>query len=84
MMTNFCKKLSNTNFDVEKPERINQVWNQRILHISGQSIKNSPIIIVSSDKEMRKAAEETKIDNVSNPFNSNVISMDEYLSWLNK
>lgn len=82
MMENFCEKLDDPKFDVTKQERINQVWDQRILHVANQTINGEGILLVTSDKEMTKAVTETgKVpDSLMSP--GNVVKLSDYLSWL--
>ena len=94
MMVDFCKKLSHENFIPDKPERINQVWDQRILHVAGQRIDEQAIILVTNDKAMLEAARNSeapitsatpdlrkyKVDPAA--ISNNVMSYSDYCLWL--
>ncbi|MDE5821051.1 MAG: hypothetical protein K2H63_01025 [Paramuribaculum sp.] len=94
MMVDFCKKLSHDNFIPNKPERINQVWDQRILHVAGQSIGEQAIILVTNDKAMLDAAKNSVAPITSATLDSrkynlgpttvsnNVMSYSDYCLWL--
>lgn len=96
MMVDFCKKCTDPHFIPDKPERVNQVWDQRILHVAGQCIKGKPIILVTDDKAMLEAANNSEPSTSAsaaiaifsqigiNPdaVSNNVMSYSDYIAWL--
>ena len=94
MMVDFCKKLPNEKFIPDKPERVNQVWDQRILHVAGQSIQQQPIILVTNDQAMLESAKNSKAPVTSSnsdftepntdptSISNNVMAYSDYISWL--
>ena len=94
MMVDFCKKFSDPNFIPNKPERVNQIWDQRILHVAGQCINGEPIILVTDDKAMLDAAKNSAptVSAANSTFqqiglnpdavSNNVIRYSDYRAWL--
>lgn len=94
MMVDFCKKCSDSNFIPDKPERVNQVWDQRILHVAGQRIGGQDIILVTNDKGMLDAARNSEATlTIENPdlkkygidpasVSNNVMRYSDYISFL--
>lgn len=94
MMVDFCKKLTNEKFIPDKPARINQVWDQRILHVAGQRIEEQAIILVTNDKAMLEAARNSEVPITSTTpdlrkskvdpaaISNNVMSYSDYCLWL--
>lgn len=77
------KKLSNPKYIPDKKERVNQVWDEQILHVVSLSYNKQPILLVTDDKGMKKAAiESASIKNT--PFEGNVATLDEYIAFLNQ
>lgn len=83
MIENICVKMSDGHYIPDKPKRLNQIWDQQILHGAGQAINGEYIVIVTSDKEMLQAARETATEPAKTPFIGNVATKEEYLAWLN-
>lgn len=83
MRENFVKKLSNPHFKPDKPERVNLVWDEQILHVASQTYNGLPVLLVTNDNGMRTAAIETAPQQ-NTPFQGNVATLDEYIHWLNQ
>lgn len=81
MRENLVKKLADPNFIPDKPERVNQVWDEQILHVASQTYGSDPIVLVTGDRAMKVAAEETASTQVT-PFKGNVATLEEYIEWL--
>lgn len=94
MIVDFCKKFSDPNFIPNKPERVNQIWDQRILHVAGQCINGEPIILVTDDKAMLEAAKNSvptvsaanstfqQIGLTPDAISNNVMRYLDYRAWL--
>lgn len=83
MIENIGMKMFDSRYIPTKPKRLNQIWDQQILHVASQTINNDPIILVSSDKEMIQASRESATGTSdTTPFKGNVATREEYLTWL--
>lgn len=85
MRANLISKLDMSNFNPSKKERLNQVWDEQLLHLINQQIYAEPIILVTSDKGMISAVDKAypaSASTTSEPFGKHIISLDEYLSYL--
>lgn len=86
MRSNLISKLDMSNFNPSKKERLNQIWDEQILHLVNRQICGEPIILVTSDKGMISAIDKAypaSVSTISEPFGKHIISLDEYLSYLN-
>lgn len=86
MRSNLISKLDMSNFNPSKKERLNQIWDEQILHLVNRQICGEPIILVTSDKGMISAVDKAypaSVSTISEPFGKHIISLDEYLSYLN-
>ena len=86
MRSNLISKLDMSNFNPSKKERLNQIWDEQILHLVNRQICGEPIILVTSDKGMISAVDKAypaSVSTISGPFGKHIISLDEYLSYLN-
>lgn len=50
------RHLDNPDYQFDQPQRINMIWDSRILSILGHRIAEEEILLVTSDNEMRTAA----------------------------
>lgn len=84
MRANLISKLDMPDFNPSKRERLNQIWDEQLLHVINHQISGEPINIVSSDKGMMLAARNVnnKLINSSDIFEGHITSLDEYLSYL--
>ena len=86
MRSNLIAKLDMSNFNPSKKDRLNQIWDEQILHLVNHQICREPIILVTSDRGMISAVEKVypaSTSTTSKPFEKHIISIDEYLSYLN-
>lgn len=86
MRSNLIAKLDMSNFNPSKKDRLNQIWDEQILHLVNHQICGEPIILVTSDKGMISAVDKVypaSTSTTSEPFGKHIISIDEYLSYLN-
>lgn len=86
MRSNLIAKLDMSNFNPSKKDRLNQIWDEQILHLVNHQICGEPIILVTSDKGMISAVDKVYTASAfttSEPFGKHIISIDEYLSYLN-
>lgn len=86
MRSNLISKLDMSNFNPSKKDRLNQIWDEQILHLVNQQICGKPIILVTSDRGMISAVDKVypaSTSTTSWPFGKHIISIDEYLSYLN-
>ena len=51
----FFKYLANGGFDITKNSRANYMWDEQILHFAGQKVNREPVMIVTTDGNMRSA-----------------------------
>lgn len=77
----FVRKFRDPQFQPDRPERINMVWDEQVLHAVHQSINGEPILLVTSDKGMMEAARKS-VTSPNTCFSGDVASLEEYLSWL--
>lgn len=85
MRLNLIAKLDMSNFNPSKKDRLNQIWDEQILHLVNHQICGEPIILVTSDKGMISAVDKVytaSASTTSEPFGKHIISLDEYLSYL--
>ena len=85
MRATLISKLDMSNFNPSKKDRLNQIWDEQILHIVNHQIEGMPIILVTSDKGMISAVDKVypaSTSTSSEPFGKHIISIDEYLSYL--
>lgn len=71
----FFNHLAGGGFDITKNSRANYIWDEYILHFAGQSINNEPILLVTTDSNMRKAALDY------NP-NTPIMTLADYLNHI--
>ena len=71
----FFKYLAGGGFDITKNSRANYMWDEQILHFAGHSVNGEKIMIVSTDGNMKAAA---------NDFDSQIPfkTLNEYLAML--
>lgn len=83
MRSSLIAKLDMPNFNPSKKERLNQIWDEQILHLVNHQIEGMPIILVTSDKGMISAANKVCPTSAALvPFGKYIISLDEYISYL--
>ena len=83
MRSSLIAKLDMPNFNPSKKERLNQIWDEQILHLVNHQIEGTPIILVTSDKGMISAANKVCPTSAALvPFGKYIISLDEYISYL--
>lgn len=52
----FFNHLAGGGFDITKNSRANYLWDEYILHFAGQSVNGEPILLVTTDGNMKQAA----------------------------
>lgn len=71
----FWEQFVQPDFDLTKKSRANFLWDEQILYYVGRQINNDTIMLVTSDKQMKRAAERCGMGNV-------VMGYEEYLDYL--
>lgn len=67
----FFEQLVNPGFDLSTDSRANYLWDEQILYFVGHKCAREKVLLVTSDKKMIKAANNTG-------YNSYVMSLDDY------
>lgn len=71
----FWEQFVQPDFDLTKKSRANFLWDEQILYYVGRQINNDSIVLVTRDKQMKRAAERCGMGNV-------VMGYEEYLDYL--
>lgn len=71
----FFKYLAGGGFDITKNSRANYMWDEQILHFAGQTVNGEPILMVTTDGNMKAAIHD---------FDASIPAktLDEYLVFL--
>ena len=71
----FWEQFVHPDFDLTKKSRANFLWDEQILYYVGRQINNDSIVLVTRDKQMKRAADRCNMGNV-------VMGYEEYLDYL--
>ena len=64
------------NYNFGRPDRVNTIWDAKILSVVGRSINKHKILLITNDNDMRIASEKTTSGCL-------IMSLSEYLKILN-